>query len=37
MLESIPSAAQGPQQKLPVVKPSVNATGGAAVASLLVK
>ena len=37
MLESIPSAARGPQQKLPVVKPSVNSTGGDAVARLLVE
>lgn len=37
MLESIPSGARGPQQKLPVVKPSVNSTSGDAVARLLVK
>src|SRR5210317_1099227 len=37
MLESTPPAARGPQQKLPVVKPSVNSTGNDAVARLLVK
>ena len=37
MLESIPSAARGPQQKLPVFKPSVNSTGGDSVARLLVE
>jgi len=37
MPEPIPPATLGPQQKLPVVKPSVNSAGGEAVARLLVE